>query len=633
MTNVTSFVTGCVDRVSIGANQVLTGTLALHDSSETLWSFFAEVKGSGTLKVYFGDDAEPERTVTAGDGLIEVTHTAAAATGLKLVYVGDDGEAQVSRFMNATRVSIAADGADGLAISGDIAAAGEYVVAPGETKTVTFNRANAGLTYVSGVTVNGTFYNLYDYPDGVSFTVNGAERTTSIIVKAVTAEPKELFVDRLNGSDLNCGLYTNLAFQSLAKAAAIAKTVATAKNRWTVLALPGVYDNEVSNPEAAGTDTTLNRVTLSAGVTLRALGSVEETVIEGAASTDAAADTLGNGVDAVRCVSLPADALLVGFTLRNGHTAKTTSTSGGGINGSGLAVGCVLTNNCSKGRGGGAFEAKFWRCAFLQNKAMEPGYATYYGKAYHCYYDTHPYITDTYGCTFAGMAYGRGGVHYNGLFIGYNTEYSNSPNFHHCYFSYTPAKGNSSTPVLDEACVITNAASLAIDGHYRPLAGSVAVDAGNNAYLETVPSGYRDALDLFGGQRVYNGTVDVGCGEFDWRGDFAARLAKRGVEVDAATANVTTNLAAGLDVPAGESLRMGLVLKEGGAIQFKVAAVDGAVVSVTANGEGLTPAADGTCEFVAAAGECEVEIVVTGSGKAVVSDVVLPKTGLMLLLR
>ena len=168
VTNVTGFVTGCVDRVSIGANQVLTGTLALYDSSETLWSFFAEVKGSGTLKVYFGDAAEPERTVTAGDGLVEVTHTAAAATGLKLVYVGDDGEAQVSRFMNATRVSIAADGTDGLAISGDYTSSGEFVVQYGETKTVTFNRVNAGLAYVSGVSVNGTFYNLYDYPDGVS---------------------------------------------------------------------------------------------------------------------------------------------------------------------------------------------------------------------------------------------------------------------------------------------------------------------------------------------------------------------------------------------------------------------------------------------------------------------------------
>ena len=139
--------------------------------------------------------------------------------------------------------------------------------------------------------------------------------------------------------------------------------------------------------------------------------------------------------------------------------------------------------------------------------------------------------------------------------------------------------------------------------------------------------------DYAGGQRVYNGRLDLGAGEHDWRGDFAKTLAKKGVAVEVATANVTTNLEAGVDVPAGESLRLKLVLKTDGKVSFKAVADDGAVAAVTVGGEPVTPGEGSKVEFEGVAGETEVEIAVTGEGKATVSDVILPKLGALLLVR
>jgi hypothetical protein len=46
-------------------------------------------------------------------------------------------------------------------------------------------------------------------------------------------------------------------------------------------------------------------------------------------------------------------------------------------------------------------------------------------------------------------------------------------------------------------------------------------------------------LDVLGGQRVYNGTIDIGCHEFDWRDDFARILSPSIVAVDSASPSVT----------------------------------------------------------------------------------------------
>ena len=632
VTNATGYVTGCVDCVSIGTNQAMRGTLELCDDSETLWSFIALVRGSGTFMVYFGDSVSPYCALTEDDGMVEISYCAAEATGIRLVYEGEEGAAEVSRFSNATRLSIIGS-VEGLSISGDYTTAGSYVVAPGEQKTVTFSRANAGSTYVSGILVNGIFYDFYESPEGFSFTVVGSDRSTAISVECVTGETKELFVDRVGGDDGNCGLYTNMAFRSLAKAASVASSGCV------ILALPGVYDNEVSNPEAVGTDVTLNRVALPAGVTLQALGPVQDVVIEGAASSDAGADELGNGIGGTRCVFLGSGAKVVGFTLRGGRTAMVGSTAfdanGGGVSATAsgcVAVGCVLTNNCCAYRGGAAFNVTAYRCLFTRNNSKSNGAAMFYGSAYSCCFDSHPYQVTTYCCTFIGDAYARDGSHYNGLFLGANEKYNNSPSFYNCYLSYAP-QSSVTTPVLDDHCVITNAESLAIDEDYRPVAGSPLIDAGNVDYLAAGIDDFRN-VDFAGGQRVYNGAVDVGCGEYDWRGDYGNKLSKY-VVVEVASTNVTQE-SEGVSVPAGEMLKFHFFLtRAGGRCKFRV--VGAATVTETLGGvtETLVPTADGvyTLQEIAVQTAGAVVALTGGEGGAVVCDVEVPRYGFVIVVR
>ena len=55
---------------------------------------------------------------------------------------------------------------------------------------------------------------------------------------------------------------------------------------------------------------------------------------------------------------------------------------------------------------------------------------------------------------------------------------------------------------------------------FRPLAGSVAIDGGTLANYALATNGWKQAWldecgkDYYGGERVVNGKIDVGCGEF-----------------------------------------------------------------------------------------------------------------------
>ena len=632
VTAATPMVIGAENFVSIGTNQTLAVTLLKNgDAATTAWAFYATVEGTGTLELYFGDEATPSQTVTAADGKKRIDYSAADSTALRLVYAGEDGAAEVSQFCNRTEVTIEAASA-GVSITGDITEAGTYAVPAGVTRTFRIARSNETTKFVSGIEVNGEFFNFYDYPNGKEFAIDGNDILSSVSIKVVYDDDvKELFVDRVNGSDSNCGLYTNLAFQSLAKAASIAKA------NWAILVQPGVYDNEVSNPEARDTATPLNRVTLPDDVTLKALGSAAETIVMGAKSDAPNATANGCGTNAVRCIKLGARCKVIGLTVSGGRTLAVDSEAtghGGGIHGTSsgnsVVIDCVVTNCCAY-RGGGTKNMTAYRCLYINNLVEHTGPAAYQGTQCGCLFNNcDPYSSTTYNCTFLRGGYARAGTHYNALCLSDGGKYINGPVFHRCYFTYTP--NTYSTPVLDADCVITNAAALPVDARGCPTAGSLAIDAGRTDYFEKIAAAYRD-VDVFGGQRVYNGAVDVGCGEYDWRGDFAKTLAKKGVAVEVATANVTTNLEAGVDVPAGETLKLKLVLKTDGKVSFKAVAEDGAVVAVTVGGEPVTPGEGGQVEFEALAGETEVEIAVTGEGQATVSDVVLPKRGALLLIR
>ena len=78
-----------------------------------------------------------------------------------------------------------------------------------------------------------------------------------------------------------------------------------------------------------------------------------------------------------------------------------------------------------------------------------------------------------------------------------------------------------------------SAAEMMLSADGRPLADSPVIDCGANAYVLDI-GGRKDAD---GGQRIYNGTVDIGCFEYDWRGDYA-RAIGGGVSVTKASPGV-----------------------------------------------------------------------------------------------
>ena len=103
---------------------------------------------------------------------------------------------------------------------------------------------------------------------------------------------------------------------------------------------------------------------------------------------------------------------------------------------------------------------------------------------------------------------------------------------------------NNSKMVFDEnACtniIRATAAELGLNpatGNFMPSADSVAIDAGDNAFLANLTSG--GDTDYAGTQRVYNRTVDIGALEYDWRPTYAQTLtASRRFAVAAADPDV-----------------------------------------------------------------------------------------------
>ena len=63
-----------------------------------------------------------------------------------------------------------------------------------------------------------------------------------------------------------------------------------------------------------------------------------------------------------------------------------------------------------------------------------------------------------------------------------------------------------------------------MDAEYRPVRGSVAIDAGSR----TAQYACTNEFDLAGVQRIYNNALDCGCFEYDWRGDYSRLLTTSG---------------------------------------------------------------------------------------------------------
>lgn len=553
----------------------------------------------------------------------------------------------------AVRHLVLSDALTGLTIDG--AALGTTVLKKeGDSITVRISRNYSTTKLCAGVNVNGEFF---------SFTGEDADRTyvrtyafgdpvPYLRIEAVYAENNDWYVDRNNGDDANNGRTAYQAWQTLAMAA----TNGVVAKGDTVWVLPGVYADGVCNPESIDKAGPLVRLAVPAGVTFRSVRGPKETVILGAKSSAPNRSSTGCGTNAVRCVTLgDEDSMVVGFTLCGGRTfstpaASTSSSSatysGGAASGSGYLVDCIVTNNSCHSRGGAlASGLHSVRCYFSGNDAGGVSSVGYNGGTYiNCMFEknigTYAHYGNgvyyyMYNCTFkdGGTQTGpRGtGYAYNCLIL-CPLDGTISTSVSHLYNCYMTSKPNSATEMTD--CVITNLADLAVDSEGRPLAGNIGIDAGSNlVYAAKFPSGLEGKdLDFAGGQRIYNQKIDVGCGEYDWRGDFAKRLAAKGVAVESAGANVTTNDLNGLVLLGGDVLKLKLTAKTDGEVSFN-AVVAGVATLTVKVGEETYEAVDDVCTVPVPKGVTELAIALAGEGTATLSGFVLPKCGVLLIVK
>jgi len=507
----------------------------------------------------------------------------------------------------------------GIAVSGDVGVGVNLLPKEGSV-TVTLNRSLDATYYCTGFTADGVYYDFDDYPSGWTRVV--AAGAGGLAVEAVYQRG---FYASPAGNDANDG-FTRETPKTLAGA------LAAALSGDTIKALFGVYAEGAAYYDANCAVKT--RVIVPAGVTLEAVDGAAVTVIEGAVAPEAYADAYGCGTGAVRCVALKEGAEIRGFTLRGGRVIRTDSIGlyehdryGAAVYGIcgktwGRVVDCVISN-CVAYRGAGAAYTTADRCRFYDCRAQTAGSAVYYGKTGSSFFskcrgpEIITYPDSVVNCTFANDNRGWGtgdratavfttadNGHIRNCLVLCSSSAASIGN-RHCIF-VNDAFNALIIPAanLGEGSCVTNTAALGVDAEGRPLStASLVVDAGRADY----PEGFGD-LDVDGGQRVYNGTRDVGCYEYDWRGIYAAAIGGR-VTVESAAPSVTTNVAGKVFIPSGTLKFTRTVI---GAVRETRYTLG---VNVTGNGT-LTVAFDGGEPQTVPAGVSLLNLVGTGESAA-----------------
>ena len=513
-------------------------------------------------------------------------------------------------------------GNGGITVEGGIV--GYNDLADGESLTV--GLARGGTRPVAGFVVNGET-NLFAKGHAATLTLT---KEAGVDLLAVPILTSDWYVDANDGDDGNTGYNPASAFQTLARALTNAYLVAGD----TVKALPGSYaEGEMYQSSSAVLPA---RAYVPDNVTLESTDGAADTFILGRRATaeivpaDAAyaarAAGEGMGTNSMRCVFLAGTATVRGFTLTNGFTRGFTDAgagnhsgddyNGGCCAGNGTVERCVLTDGHAF-RGGGAFHSKCVNCIFDGNVAMYGGGASSDASHYGCLsrnnlnkgleaYSGFFWWTVVEGCTvldWLSGGNGRSRVCKNTLFVGklgnWDWGMPDATNFVNCAVA-TDAGGLSALTSYGGAvaagvgCIATNSANLAVDGDGRPVIGSnVAIDKGDlSLFSRTLPT------DLSGGQRLYNGAIDIGALEADWRGIYAADVGGRAMTVQSAPETVVESAAHTVCVHPGQSLSATWAGRPGRTTCFELPLrVTGAgTLAVTINGETRTyTAADGDC--------------------------------------
>ena len=506
--------------------------------------------------------------------------------------------------------------------------------------------------YRSSPAVNGGSNDLYattfpaaDLPDEVNrdffgnVRIVGATIDVGAVECASSETPLNLYVDASKADDSGDGLSPETAKKTLAAAVCSLDLIPGD----AVHVAEGFYD------EGAVTNGTPYRVVVPEGVTVVADAGRNRTFIVGAEDQEST-HALKYGPNAVRCVYLNENALLIGFCLTNGIVSAAAD-CGGGANGaaSGCLVDCEIVG-CKAYRGGGVTSVRAVRCLFHDNVTDYTGCDVFSGGGFYgCVFgrgwkydstglsDTSAYsiyagTCDFINCTFYGPgSFTSGGVG-GGLYFRNCIFDCDGMGGVHIRNSVRTSRWGLTDDVVD--CFVTNATALALDGEKRPGAGSAAIDRGDNGCLDLVPESLRKwflCLDDAENQRIYNATVDLGAYEYDWRGDYAKRLS-RCATVSRATTNVIMS-AEGPSVTDGQSMEGTLAAQAGRTYLLKPSMSGEGDLTVLADGEPLV-AEDGVYKFVAGPSDRTIawEVRFDGAGSATLSRF-RSNAGLLLLVR
>ena len=411
-----------------------------------------------------------------------------------------------------------------------------------------------------------------------------------------------------DGDDENSGMLPSLARRTLVSAMSLCSSGDT------LWALPGEYTEGLAASDPR--QSVSNRVYVTAGVALRSTEGAAKTVIRGAAAkTDP--DEYDRGSDGVRCVLLGwsknVSGTIDGFTLADGHGygkgsgyASELDAMGGGVlslcgnTGREPAKGvwvrnCVITNCAS--HNGVATRVCLENCTLTDCHGGAS--LVHQGSAYGSYFNGNTatrvfnYSMNLVGSTIGadnreneknasvpfanatGNAVMRNTLVCLPMTLGGDgvTEIRNS------VFAKGSNLADGHADTNESVRVAISDEGVAIDAAGVPIIGKcLAVDAGNNDWTST-------ETDLAGSQRIYNGTVDAGCFEADWRAVYAKRIGNPAlVTVSEASADVVSDVAGRVSIAAG-SLVSELTNASGEALKcvLKVS-VDGGTLMVRLDG-------------------------------------------------
>ena len=473
-----------------------------------------------------------------------------------------------------------------------------------ETVTVT---VSSGDCPVLGMEINGVFHEgLTTY----SFTPADEPFRGAWTFRAVMPDPMVWYVSP-NGND------GNNAWTDATPCRKLTTAMEHAVSGDVVMALPGTYaEGSALNGQVLVEPHVPSRVVVKAGVTLRSRDGAEKTVIKGEKDS---AGTYGLGTGAVRCAFLEADAVLEGFTLTGGATRDATaddyddSHGGGvlaqqrsadrkGVDTTSYVRDCIISNNASCVGGGGS-NGNYERCRFFGNTAKIRGGGV--NEAWflrECIVDRNfssSGASENYYAT--GCTFGKDNFALDGLTQA-PVQYQANPTYATWWVKNCLFLGGVSNVRFAYNCAAPDASALrtsqatsarenmqygdvSVDADYRPILGNVAVDTANPEYRpSSLPD--RDAsLNPLDAQRVYNGALDIGALEGDWRKKYGRDIASC-LAVTRVSPMVTETTSQTVALGAGDALvaqwkGLGQGKDVGYTLNFRVA--EGAVASVTVN--------------------------------------------------